>query len=112
MRMLTNLQEAAKRAVKEIYEMRLAEGLVGSHIDVMEKKWSKEGLGKFTGIGSGVDSFYEYLLKSYLLFGDKESLDMFEQFYSAIKANLKQGPWYVSVNVDNFKVIMATECKF
>jgi len=32
-----------------------------------------------TGIGAGSDSFYEYLLKSYILFGDPEYLDMFNK---------------------------------
>jgi mannosidase alpha-like ER degradation enhancer 1 len=30
-----------------------------------------------SGINAGRDSFYEYLLKSYILFGDQEYLDMF-----------------------------------
>jgi hypothetical protein len=29
------------------------------------------------GIGAGIDSYYEYLLKAYLMFGDEEYYHMF-----------------------------------
>lgn len=41
-----------------------------------------------TGIGAGTDSFYEYLLKSYVLFGDDEYLDMYETAQESIRRNL------------------------
>jgi hypothetical protein len=28
-----------------------------------------------SGIGAGIDSFYEYLLKAYIMFGDEEMLE-------------------------------------
>ncbi|KAG5650212.1 hypothetical protein H0H81_000301 [Sphagnurus paluster] len=37
-----------------------------------------------TGIGAGVDSFYEYALKWYILSGDVEFLDVWEEAYTAI----------------------------
>jgi hypothetical protein len=40
-----------------------------------------------SGIGAGIDSFYEYLLKSYLAFGDVEYLEMFSTLYAAVQAN-------------------------
>ena len=42
----------------------------------------------FSGLGAGMDSFYEYLLKSHILFGDKNDLDMFNQLYTDIKLHL------------------------
>lgn len=41
-----------------------------------------------TGIGAGTDSFYEYLLKSYVLFGDDQYLEMYETAAEAIRRNL------------------------
>ena len=38
------------------------------------------------GIGAGVDSFYEYLLKSYVVFGRTEYLHMFEEVGSLMSA--------------------------
>ncbi|KAF9309267.1 alpha mannosidase-like protein [Podila horticola] len=49
---------------------------------------SYEWMSAMTGIGAGTDSFYEYLLKSYVLFGDDQYLDMYETAAEAIKRNL------------------------
>jgi len=44
-----------------------------------------------SGIGAGVDSFYEYLIKSYILFGEQEDLEMFKDFYTNIMKHLRKG---------------------
>jgi hypothetical protein len=41
----------------------------------MQGKW----LGSHAGIGAGSDSFYEYLLKSYILLGEPSYLHMFNK---------------------------------
>lgn len=51
-------------------------------------------VGKQSGLGAGLDSFYEYLLKSYILFGEKEDLEMFNAAYQSIQNYLRRG--YVS----------------
>lgn len=48
-------------------------------------------MGKQSGLGAGLDSFYEYLLKSYILFGEKEDLDMFNAAYHSIQSYLRRG---------------------
>jgi ER degradation enhancer, mannosidase alpha-like 1 len=48
-----------------------------------------------SGIGAGIDSFYEYLLKSYVLFGNSKYLHMFNATYEAVNRHLKLGHWYV-----------------
>lgn len=53
-----------------------------------------------TGIGAGTDSFYEYLLKSYVLFGDDEYLDMYETAQDAIKRNLLHDSKYFYKHVN------------
>jgi hypothetical protein len=53
-----------------------------------------------SGIGSNQDSFYEYLFKGWLLFGDAELLQMFEDMYAAVRTHMKQGDWYVDVNMN------------
>lgn len=52
-------------------------------------------VGKQSGLGAGLDSFYEYLLKSYILFGEKEDLEMFNAAYQSIQNYLRRG--YVSL---------------
>lgn len=53
----------AKRAFWAIWERRSAIGLIGSGIDAETGHWTSP----FTGLGAGIDSFFEYALKSYIL---------------------------------------------
>lgn len=56
-------------------------------------------VGKQSGLGAGSDSFYEYLLKSYILFGEKEDLEMFNAAYQNIQNHLRRGyVIHVSIN--------------
>lgn len=63
----------ARRAVAALYDRRSVLGLLGKHINVRSGKWVEA----LSGIGSNSDSFYEYLLKAYLLFGDVDAWRMF-----------------------------------
>jgi hypothetical protein len=49
--------------------------------------------------GSGIDSFYEYLFKAYILFGDKQYLDMYNRAAAAVAKYLKKGPWYIEADM-------------
>ncbi|KAI7815960.1 glycoside hydrolase, partial [Gamsiella multidivaricata] len=77
-------EEAAKRALYELWSRRSKIGLMGNTVDITSGQW----MSAMTGIGAGTDSFYEYLLKSYVLFGDEEYLDMYETAQDAIRRNL------------------------
>ena len=50
-------------------------------------KW----VGELSGVGAGLDSFYEYLLKAYILFGHPEDYYMFNETYSLIKHYMRRG---------------------
>ncbi|KPI43927.1 ER degradation-enhancing alpha-mannosidase-like protein 1 [Cyphellophora attinorum] len=56
-------EELAKRAFWAVWNRRSAVGLVGAGIDAETGDW----LSPWTGIGAGIDSFYEYAFKSYVL---------------------------------------------
>ena len=56
-------------------------------INIHSGQWT----GRMSGIGAGIDSFYEYLLKSYILFGEREDLEMFREMYSNIMKYLRKG---------------------
>ncbi|KAG7006841.1 ER degradation-enhancing alpha-mannosidase-like protein 1 [Physcia stellaris] len=56
-------EQAAKRAFWSIWERRSAIGLIGSGIDAESGQWTSP----YTGIGAGIDSFFEYAAKSYIL---------------------------------------------
>lgn len=49
----------AYNALKALYHHRSPIGLLGNHIDVMTGRWTAQD----AGIGGGVDSYYEYLVK-------------------------------------------------
>ena len=62
----------------------------GNVVNIQTGHW----VGRQSGLGAGLDSFYEYLLKSYILFGEKEDLEMFNAAYQSIQNYLRRG--YVS----------------
>jgi mannosidase alpha-like ER degradation enhancer 2 len=58
-------EETALRALRALWRNQSALGLPGNHIDVLTGKWTAVE----AGIGAGVDSYYEYLVKvPYLIF--------------------------------------------
>lgn len=59
----------------------------GNVVNIQTGRW----VGKQSGLGAGLDSFYEYLLKSYILFGEKEDLEMFNAAYRSIQNYLRRG---------------------
>jgi mannosidase alpha-like ER degradation enhancer 2 len=71
--------DKAKRALVEIYNRRSSIGLVGETINVETGEWTSHE----SHITGGIDSYYEYLLKCWLLFGDKDCQRM---WLSSIKA--------------------------
>ncbi|MEJ2616155.1 MAG: glycoside hydrolase family 47 protein, partial [Ignavibacteriaceae bacterium] len=64
----------AKKALVELFKRRSKIGLVGSAINVETGKWVNSD----SHIGGGIDSYYEYLLKSWKLFGDKDCKNMWQ----------------------------------
>lgn len=56
-------EHAAKRAFWEVWGRRSPIGLIGNGIDAERGMW----IGPHSGIGAGMDSFFEYALKSHIL---------------------------------------------
>lgn len=75
---------AAKRALVETYSRRSSIDLVGSNIDVETGKWTNTD----SHITGGIDSYYEYLLKCWLLFGDRDCKRMWEASRTAMNRYL------------------------
>ena len=95
--------DKAKRALVEVYNRRSPIGLVGSGINVESGKWTNPT----SHIGGGIDSFYEYLLKSWLLFDDKDSKQMWDASIAAINKYVADptpgGLWYGQVDMNTGK---------
>lgn len=100
-------ERVARRAVHSLWNKRNnVTGLLGSVIDVNSGEW----LGQLSGLGAGIDSFFEYLLKNYILFGDESDLCMFDEAYESVTQYLRRGrvncmdedgihPMFVNVNM-------------
>ena len=95
--------DKAKNAVVELYKRRSAIGLVGSGINVETGKWTDTT----SYIGGGIDSYYEYLLKAWLLFGDKDCEEMWKGSIGPINKYLADetgsGLWYGEADMNTGK---------
>ncbi|MDQ2767459.1 MAG: glycoside hydrolase family 47 protein [Gemmatimonadota bacterium] len=93
--------DKAKRAVVALYARRSPLGLVGSTIDVETGVWSDSS----SHIGGGIDSYYEYLLKAWLLFGDEDCKRMWEASAGAVNTYVSEkvpsGFWYGQVDMNS-----------
>src|SRR2546428_4161391 len=76
--------DQAKHALVEIYNRRSAIGLVGTWINVETGKWTDTD----SHISGAIDSYYEYLLKCWLLFGDEDCHRMWLDSIAAINKYL------------------------
>ncbi|VVC91687.1 unnamed protein product [Leptidea sinapis] len=84
-------EEVAYNALKALYHHKSPIGLVGNHIDVMTGHWTAQD----SGIGGGVDSYFEYLVKGSILLERPELMSMFKEARSVIDTYLKKDDWYV-----------------
>ena len=76
--------EKAKRALVETHNRRSPIGLVGTEINVNTGKWTNTD----SHVSAEIDSYYEYLLKCWLLFGDTDCRTMWENSISKINTYL------------------------
>jgi len=76
--------DKAKRALVEVYKRRSAIGLVGTRINVETGKWTNTD----SHISAEIDSYYEYLLKCWLLFADQDCKRMWDESIVAINKYL------------------------
>lgn len=93
---------AALGALEGLWNSRSKLGLVGNHIDVLSGKWTAQD----AGIGAGVDSYFEYLLKGGILFSSPRLVDMFKEFYSKVEQYLKISDWYVWAHMEKGQITM------
>ena len=88
-------EEAALCALRLLWSKRSTRDLLGNTLDVTSGAWSNPS----AGIGAGIDSFYEYALKSYLVFGSAELYGIWNASYHAALTHLRVGPWYGESNM-------------
>ncbi|KAF2201001.1 seven-hairpin glycosidase [Delitschia confertaspora ATCC 74209] len=106
-------ESAAKNAFWAVWQRRSSIGLLGSGIDAETGQW----VSPYTGIGAGIDSFFEYSLKTHILLSghpydlghaETDSPDAFlsawEQARAGIKRHIYRGaqhihPHYIQVDL-------------
>lgn len=97
--------QAGKKATLAIYERRSDIGLIGDVINVETGEW----VSRRSHICAGVDSYYEYLYKSYLLFGDGELGKMWDESIKAVHKYIADRYdnklWYGRVDMDSGKQV-------
>ena len=76
--------DKAKHALAETFKRRSQLGLVGQSINVETGAWTNTD----SHISGGIDSYYEYLWKCWLLFGDKDCRDMWQASIPAVNKYL------------------------
>ena len=95
----------AHRAMEFIWQKRhQGHNLVGTTINIHNEEWTR----KESGVGAGIDSYYEYCLKSYILLGQPEYLRRFEKvslgrvviiigtLYDIATIHVHVSPWMLS----------------
>lgn len=92
--------KSAKKAMMALYNRRSEIDLVGTTIDVETGEWQN----KEAHISGMIDSYYEYALKSWLLFGDEDFQKIWKTHEPAIEKYLLDevatGTWYGRANMD------------
>ncbi len=89
-------EATAMVALDGLWRRRSTIGLVGNHIDVLTGKWTATD----SGIGAGVDSYYEYLAKGSVLLGRPELLRQFRAGRAALRRHARRpDDWYFWVSM-------------
>ncbi|XP_061593645.1 ER degradation-enhancing alpha-mannosidase-like protein 3 isoform X1 [Cololabis saira] len=89
-------EDHARRALDFLWEKRQRNSnLVGTTINIHSGEWVRRD----SGVGAGIDSYYEYLLKAYILLGDDLFLQRFNIHYASIMKYISQPPLLLDVHI-------------
>ncbi|XP_029157311.1 ER degradation-enhancing alpha-mannosidase-like protein 3 isoform X1 [Nylanderia fulva] len=89
-------EEKAQKAMDVLWRMRhRGTDLMGSVLNVNSGDWVRRD----SGVGAGIDSYYEYCLKAYILLGDEKYLGRFNRHYQAVMKYVSQGPMLLDVHM-------------
>lgn len=89
-------EEKARGALDALWKHRhRSTDLVGTVINVDTGDWIR----RESGVGAGSDSYYEYLMKAYILLGDPTYLHRFNRHYSSVMRYISRGPFLIDVHM-------------
>lgn len=95
-------EEVALNAIQCLQQHKSTIGLYGNHIDVQTGRWT----GVDSGIGAGVDSYFEYLVKGSIMLNRPELLAIFHESKAAIDKYLLKNDWHVWVSMTKGQVTL------
>uniref|UniRef100_A0A2P2I5Z2 alpha-1,2-Mannosidase n=1 Tax=Hirondellea gigas TaxID=1518452 RepID=A0A2P2I5Z2_9CRUS len=95
-------EKAALRAHLAAWRQRSSLDLLGNHIDVTTGRWTALD----AGIGAGVDSYFEYLVKGAALLQRPELMQIFNSARLAIDRHLRHDDWHLWVTMTRGHVTM------
>ncbi len=92
--------QKAKGATMAAYNRRSEIGLIGERMDIQTGEWTN----KSSHICAGIDSYYEYLYKAWLIFGDPDLKAAWDNSLSAIQKYIPEMKdsllWYGRVDME------------
>nr|KAG5703061.1 hypothetical protein BaRGS_016222 [Batillaria attramentaria] len=93
---ITVYEDKARKAMDYLWQQRhRSSDLMGLIINVHSGDWIR----RESGVGAGIDSYYEYVLKAYILLGDDDYLARFNKHYDAVMRYVSQGPLLMDVHM-------------
>lgn len=95
-------ERVAMSAITSLWSLRSPLNMLGNHIDVQRGVWTAVD----AGIGAGVDSFYEYLVKGSQLLGRPSLMAMFEEARQAIDRYMRHEDWHMWVSMSRGQVTL------
>lgn len=95
-------EQVALNAIKALDYYKSKIGLVGNHVDVLTGHWTARD----SGIGAGVDSYFEYLAKGTLLFQDPLLAGIFQQHKRSIEKYIRKENWHLWVSMTEGQVTL------
>ena len=85
-------EEKAKAAMDVLWASRHRQSnLLGNVLNINSGDWIRRD----SGIGAGIDSYYEYVAKAYILLGDETYLSRWNTHYASIMKYLGQVGTYL-----------------
>jgi len=89
-------EEKAGKAMDVLWAARHRQSnLVGNVLNVNTGDWVRRD----SGVGAGIDSYYEYVAKAYVLLGEEKYLERWKSHYSAVMKYLGSGPLMMDVHM-------------
>ncbi|GMT08713.1 hypothetical protein PFISCL1PPCAC_10, partial [Pristionchus fissidentatus] len=90
-------EKVATRALDSLFKSKSPINLVGNHISVQTGQWTATD----SGIGAGIDSYFEYLVKGALLLRKPRLMKQYYDLEDAILKYSRRGDWFHWVSMSS-----------